>query len=187
MEATTKLTPLQSYRNKKKLLGICVYCTKPADTNVFSCSEHRNKKMSPEAKLKKNAKRRERKRSDPEWAMADRLRKRVGRAIRDYAPGMKLRQTAQYLGCTMDEFMMHIESQFLDGMSWDNRDKWHLDHIRPCVLYNLNNLEEQQACFHWSNMQPLWAIDNIKKHAKYETILSQDTSTRCQTPPELPV
>jgi len=187
VEDKTQLTPLQIYRNKKKLLGICVYCTKAADPDVYSCSEHRNKRMSPEAKKRKNAKRRAMKKENPEWAMADRLRKRIGRAFRDYAPGMKLRQTAQYIGCTMDEFMAHIESQFVDGMSWDNRHLWHLDHKKPCKLYNLMDLEEQKKCFHWTNLQPLWAIDNIKKHAKYEPTPPQETSSRSEAPPTLPV
>jgi hypothetical protein len=162
----------QSYRNRKKLKGICVYCTKPADPGVQACSDHRKKHLTPEYKARKNARRRQRKREDPAWAMADRLRKRVGRAIRDYAPGMKAYKTQQYLGCTMDEFMRHIESRFVEGMTWDNRHLWHLDHIKPCVMFNLMDPEEQKKCFHYTNLQPLWAIDNIVKHDNYETTIS---------------
>lgn len=128
------------------------------------------RKRSPESRAKKNAWRRAKIASDPAWAMADRLRKRVGRAIRDYAPGMKLRKTQEYIGCSMDEFMRHIESKFLPGMSWDNRSTWHLDHIRPCATFDLMDPEQQRVCFNYLNLQPLWSTDNIKKHATWNGV-----------------
>lgn len=131
------------------------------------CSVERERKRSTVYKDVRNAYRRAKKASDPAWAMADRLRKRIGRAIRDYAPGMKLRQTGDYLGCTMDEFMLHIESQFVDGMSWNNRHLWHLDHIKPCAKFNLMDPEDQRKCFHYTNLKPLWAKDNIAKLDRY--------------------
>ena len=52
-------------------------------------------------------------------------------------------------------------------MSWDNYGSyWHIDHIRPCASFNLQNEEEQQICFHYSNLQPLTAKDNIIKGAR---------------------
>ncbi len=59
--------------------------------------------------------------------------------------------------------MMHIESKFVDGMSWENRSQWHIDHIRPCANFDLTDIEQQKICFHWSNLQPLWAKDNLRK------------------------
>lgn len=53
-------------------------------------------------------------------------------------------------------------------MSWKNKSEWHIDHIRPISSFDLNNPEEQAKCFHYTNLQPLWAIDNLKKGAKYE-------------------
>lgn len=126
------------------------------------------RKRSPQARQKTNANRRAKKQSDPAWAMADRLRKRIGRAIRDYAPGRKLRKTNEYLGCSMDEFMAHIQSLFLPGMNWTNRDEWHIDHIKPCALFDLMDPRQQKQCFHYTNLQPLWAQDNIRKHAKWD-------------------
>ena len=69
------------------------------------------------------------------------------------------------LGCSLDEFRAHIESLWTPGMDWYNwtRDGWHIDHIRPCSSFDLALLEEQKKCFHYSNMQPLWAVDNLKK------------------------
>jgi len=47
--------------------------------------------------------------------------------------------------------------------------EWHIDHIRPCSSFNFINEEEQKACFHYSNLQPLWAEDNIKKSDKWNS------------------
>jgi len=62
--------------------------------------------------------------------------------------------------------MAHLESLFLPGMSWENRHLWHIDHVLPCAAFDLTNPKEQRRCFHYTNLQPLWALDNIKKRAK---------------------
>jgi hypothetical protein len=123
-------------------------------------------KLSPSYRAKRNRRRRERKRLDPAWAMADRLRKRIGRAIRDYAPGRKGHNTATLIGCTVAELIAHLERQFLSGMSWENRRLWHIDHIKPCVSFDLSDPEQQRICFHYTNLRPLWAVENMKKHAR---------------------
>ena len=48
-------------------------------------------------------------------------------------------------------------------MTWNNYGKWHIDHITPCAKFNLSIPDEQQLSFHYTNLQPLWAIDNQKK------------------------
>ena len=48
-------------------------------------------------------------------------------------------------------------------MTWENRSLWHIDHIKPCISFDLTKEEEQKKCFHWSNLQPLWAKENIAK------------------------
>jgi hypothetical protein len=71
-----------------------------------------------------------------------------------------------HLGCSIDEFKKHIESQFVEGMSWDNQGKWHIDHI-VAIKYrdggNLPTVEEILARLHYTNTQPLWREDNLKK------------------------
>ena len=52
-------------------------------------------------------------------------------------------------------------------MSWNNYGKWHVDHIRPCIDFDLSKPEEQQKCFHYTNLQPLWAEENMRKHYKF--------------------
>lgn len=79
--------------------------------------------------------------------------------------------TMELTGCSKDDLYSHLESKFTEGMTWENYGKWHIDHIKPCASYNLTDIEEQKKCFHWTNLQPLWAIDNMRKGAKYASVL----------------
>ena len=93
-----------------------------------------------------------------------RHRKRVSNALGGRS---KSAPTLALLGCSVDQCRAHLERQFVDGMSWANRTKWHVDHIRPVASYNLSDPKQQRACFHYSNLQPLWARDNLIKGARY--------------------
>lgn len=77
--------------------------------------------------------------------------------------------TLKLIGCSFLELKIYLESQFKEGMTWNNHNLkgWHIDHIKPISLYDLSKEEEQKECFHYTNLQPLWAIDNIKKSNKY--------------------
>lgn len=74
------------------------------------------------------------------------------------------------LGYTQEEFVRHIEDQFIDGMSWGNRSDWHIDHIKPISLFLKEGCYDVKIINALSNLQPLWARDNISKGAKYEDI-----------------
>ena len=80
----------------------------------------------------------------------------------------KTNHTQELCGCSWEELKLHLESQFVDGMSWDNQGEWHVDHIRPCASFDLSDLEQLKSCFHYTNLQPLWAEDNIRKGSLYE-------------------
>ncbi len=81
-------------------------------------------------------------------------------------------RSVELIGCSIEFLLQHLESQFKDNMSWNNYGKggWHIDHIKPCKLFDLTNPEEQRKCFHWSNLQPLWEKDNLRKSWKYEEV-----------------
>lgn len=68
----------------------------------------------------------------------------------------------------MDDFNLYLESKFEPGMSWSNygHKGWHIDHIMPCAIFDMANPEHVRRCFHFSNLQPLWACDNLKKGSK---------------------
>ena len=70
----------------------------------------------------------------------------------------------------MEELKIHIEGKFVEGMTWENHGSWHLDHVRPCCSFDLKNEEEQKKCFHYTNLQPLWAVENLSKQAWFDKI-----------------
>lgn len=78
----------------------------------------------------------------------------------------------EHLGCSIEEARMHIENQFQPGMTWENHGLhgWHIDHIRPVASFDLYDIEDRRKCFHYSNLQPLWAADNIAKSDKWEAV-----------------
>ena len=77
--------------------------------------------------------------------------------------------TVDFIGCSIDELKLHLEKQFADGMNWENYGYhgWHVDHIRPCCSFDLTDPEQQKECFHYTNLQPLWAKDNMSKGGRY--------------------
>ena len=99
---------------------------------------------------------------DPQFKIRHRLRTRIGNAIKAQR-GTKSKKFIELLGCTAKEAYVYIESLFKDGMTWDNYGLWHIDHIRPCSSFDLTSEEQQKQCFHFSNLQPLWAEDNLRK------------------------
>jgi hypothetical protein len=106
---------------------------------------------------------RERMKNNPLAAIAKRARVRTAGAIRD-AGYRKMSRTADILGCCWETLMFHLESKFVDGMSWDNRSRWHIDHIMP--LASAKTEEELVALCHYTNLQPLWAAENLRKSDK---------------------
>jgi hypothetical protein len=89
------------------------------------------------------------------------LRRRVHHAIKD---NYKSAATFELIGCSAEQFKIYLESLFLENMSWDNYgSEWHIDHIIPCCNFDLSKEEEQRKCFHYTNQQPLWVKDNLKK------------------------
>lgn len=76
----------------------------------------------------------------------------------------KLKSTEDIVGCSKEYLKEYLENKFVDGMSWDNQGKWHIDHIIP--LSSGKSEEEIYKLFHYTNLQPLWAKDNIIKSNK---------------------
>jgi hypothetical protein len=99
---------------------------------------------------------------DPFFVMRRILNNRLRNALKGVS---KASTTMGLLGCTREQLMAHLESQFLPGMTWDNRGQWQIDHIIPCASFDLTDPEQQRACFHYSNLRPLWAEENRRKGA----------------------
>lgn len=142
----------------------------------YAASEEVRKKISERFKRWKNenpgymrsymrAYKTSRLRDDIEFWIRHAIRSRLNIALRrKYASGSAVRD----LGCTIEEFISHIENQFLPGMSWNNRGigGWHIDHIVPLAAFDLRDEDQRKKACHFSNMQPLWEADNLKKGRK---------------------
>jgi len=73
------------------------------------------------------------------------------------------------LGCDINFLRAYLESKFTEKMTWENHGLkgWHIDHIIPCAYFDMGNLIQRGKCFHYTNLQPLWAKDNLSKGAKF--------------------
>lgn len=93
------------------------------------------------------------------------LRNRIWYALKGT---IKSAHTIELLGCSIEFLKQHLESKFKVGMSWLNYGVhgWHVDHIIPCDAFDLSDVEQQKQCFHFTNLQPLWANENIRKKNK---------------------
>jgi hypothetical protein len=104
--------------------------------------------------------------TDPQYLIGNRLRSRLWHALNS-AGGRKAAKTEELIGCTIEQCQVHLESQFKPGMTWQNI---HIDHIRPCASFDLTKEDQQRACFHFSNLQPLWAEENRRKGPRTDMV-----------------
>jgi len=107
-----------------------------------------------------NEARKRRLKNDINFRIRYNLRVRLFKALHR---NQKTKTTIDLLGCSIDFFKGWIENQFQAGMTWDNYGKWEIDHIIPCASFDMSKEEEQTKCFHYTNLQPLWELDNIRK------------------------
>jgi len=103
-------------------------------------------------------------RTDINYKLKFNIRKRIWAAVRNNG---KSKSAIELLGCTIEELKKYLEDRFKNGMTWKNygRRGWHIDHIVPCSKFDLSKKEEQLKCFNYTNLQPLWAKDNLRKWA----------------------
>ena len=115
-------------------------------------------------RIKKRAYERLRMKNNAQFRFSVRIRHRVRQAIK-LRGGRKFYRFLEMCGCTSKRLTEHIEGLFQPGMTWDNFGEWHVDHKTPLALFDLTKPEEQKAAAHFTNLQPLWAADNLKKWA----------------------
>ena len=103
---------------------------------------------------------------DIQFRISTILRSRLGKAIKDE---FKIGSAIKDLGCSITELKSYLESKFLTGMTWDNYglDGWHIDHIKPLSAFNLSDKKQILEACHYTNLQPLWAKDNLSKSDNY--------------------
>lgn len=106
-----------------------------------------------------------RKESDPIYNFMVKTRSRLRGAVKN-----KTSRTEELLGCSGEYAFEYLVSQFTDDMSIESflKGDIHIDHIRPIASYDMENPDHVKECFHYTNLQPLWASDNLIKGAKWE-------------------
>jgi len=149
----------------------CKLCRK-ADLNKWK--EQNKEKIKKDAKiygkiwrrknrLKLNEYYRNRTKNDLQYRLKKSLRARIRQSLNRYSQTKTIsgKRTTNLLGCSIDEFKIYIEKLFTKGMSWNNYGEWQIDHIKPCASFDLTDSEQQKECFHYNNLQPLWATTEI--------------------------
>jgi len=158
------LNAVETYKanNREKVLaGKRREYRKHKDKYLFDSAnwQKKNRKKSNAIKYKYKIKKRK---EDPTYRIVDNLRSRIRAVLKG---NNKSQQSMELIGCSKQELEAHLENQFTEGMTWENYGYygWHIDHIKPCASFDLSDPEQQKLCFHYSNLQPLWAKDNYKK------------------------
>lgn len=102
----------------------------------------------------------------PQRKLMHALRSRINNILKTK---IKKGSAIKDLGCSVEELKVYLESKFQSGMTWENHSKtgWHIDHIRPLSSFDLTKRKQFKEACHYTNLQPLWAIDNLKKNNKY--------------------
>lgn len=145
---------------------ICPKCNKSGDfqSNLFQKNRYRIADKFCTCKKCRNT---------PTNKVRSQQAKRIKETLKRYFNyTSKIQSSMKYVGCTPGELVKYLESKFKDGMSWDNYGfyGWHIDHIIPVSSFDLSKEEDLVKCFHYTNLQPLWADENLRKSNK---IISQ--------------
>jgi len=151
--------------NKRTLDGRSTRCKACEAIKKKEYLNKNSKKINKYEVIRKRIKRK----NDPVYRVCVNLRSRIKDVI--YKKGFKKESTTgQMLGCTWEEFKIHMEKQFIEGMTWNNYGKeygkWNIDHIVP--LNEAKTIEDVYKLNHYTNLQPLWAEDNREKSTKLE-------------------
>ena len=100
----------------------------------------------------------------------------IRNSIRNCVKGKKKNRTIKYIGCSIEEFVNHIESQFSGNMKWENHGKlWHLDHKIPVNAFTFDTEDDLFVCFNYKNYHPLLCEENLRKN---DTIVEIGVSAR---------
>jgi len=158
-----RVDPGRSVRQKR-------YAINRADRKRKSALDWIARNRGKVREYQRELKRRLRK-TDADWRFRTNLRGRLHKAL-TRASALKSGKTMELIGCTVAELKSRLESQFSEGMTWDNYghgdDLWSVDHRIPCAAFDLTDPNQQRACFHFSNLQPMWHPENVAKGAKYD-------------------
>lgn len=153
--------------SKKKKLYHIINKSKRVNDSKLYYKKNKNLILSYNKKYKRN-----KYQTDFNYRLRECLRNRIIIGLKNNS---KAYSTIKLLGCSIEDFKQYLESQFKPGMSWLNygygNDKWNIDHVIPISSFDLTDTKQQQKCFHYTNLQPLWQTLNFTKSNK---ILTKD-------------
>lgn len=164
MENTKKCTkcgkelPLDQFYSLKLIKGVVRRESWCRPCKATYTSEWRKKNPGH-----RNLYERSRKASDVSYRLKQNIRSYVSSSLKN---NKKIGHIEELLGCSIECLHNYLEARFWPGMSWDNYGEWHLDHIIPLSQFDLSDPEQQELAWHYTNLQPLWARDNLKKGNK---------------------
>lgn len=152
--------------NARSLTGYfktCNNCWKPVEWNKDKqhIAEKKYVTNNPEKIREKN----KRMSKLPQRIIRSRLQGRIRGALKSNNL-RKNNKTIQYIGCDISYLKKWLEFQFTDGINWNNMRMWHIDHVTPCISFDLTNEKEQYICFNWQNLRPCLAAENLEKNDK---------------------
>lgn len=152
--------------SKDGLDSWCKSCKRAVNKRWHDANVDRHRQMNRDCykkhKPQKHARRMERIKTDPKVRLIHNLRARLHAAL----GGDKIAPTKLLLGCTVEELKIHLEKQFQPGMTWDNYGTWHVDHKTAMAKIDVNDPTSIASVCHYTNLQPLWAVDNLSKGAR---------------------
>jgi len=130
------------------------------DKHKKRVSEWRSKNKKRRAELEAE------KRECPKYRMASNLGRKLRSLLSKRGSG-KGGRTISFIGCGVDDLAKHLESKMADGMTWDNYGSvWHIDHIMPISSFDHGNPDHVKRCWHFTNLRPMFAEENISKSNK---------------------
>lgn len=157
-----------------KLTSVCINCSnlkRKLKYEHHRCIAHNKKyflcyECYPHENIAYRERHRNRRQNNENIRLTSALRHRIYIALKD---NYVSENTLNLLGCSLEDLWIHLEKQFSDDMTRKNYGTvWHVDHIKPCAAFNLDDDLEQKRCFNWKNLQPLCARENLNKGAKYK-------------------
>ena len=166
-------------------MKICKECRK-ITTQKYYQENKESKKLSSSEYYKNNkekankcrlAYQRKKVKEDIRYRLTRNLRNRLYHALRT-KNWKKNTNFTKYIGCTREELIVHLELKFTPDMNWSNYGDWHIDHIIP--LDSAGTEEQLYQLCHYTNLQPMWALENIVKSNKHEYIFNQIYNFKCK-------
>ena len=164
-----RATRLKHYQeNREEVLAIKKKWREKNPEKVRAASKKYSKENPEKERARHKKYMRRRRQEDPIFRLLHNMRGNLSRCL---SGKQKNSHTMQYVNMTPDELMDYLEGRFTEGMTRDNYGEWHVDHIRPLASFDFTGPDKEEQlhmAWNYTNLQPLWAADNMSKGAKYE-------------------